>query len=67
MAWAVFKVVDAVGDTYCVTGSSPDYESAYRKHVAWWRNHVKSAEYRKKVDPSRWPVEPVKIVIEHVN
>lgn len=62
--WAVFKVVDATGAEFLNTGSHPDYEPAFRKHVAAWKQWVKTKEYQSKVSPYRWPVMPCRVVIE---
>lgn len=59
----VFKVIDAVGDAYCVTRAEAEYESKFREHVAWWKRHVRTAEYRNKVPVYRHPVFPVRIDI----
>lgn len=59
----VFQVIDAVGDAYCVTRAGAEYESIFRKHVAWWKSYVRTAEYRKKVPVYRHPVFPVRIDI----
>lgn len=63
MTEKVFQVIDAVGDAYCVTRAEAEYESNFRKHVAWWKCHVLTAEYRKKVPAYRHPVFPVRIDI----
>ncbi len=62
--WRIFKIVDATGMVCLSIGSWASYEPAFRKHAAWWKRHAKSKAYRDKVPTWRWPVFPVKIVIE---
>jgi hypothetical protein len=62
--WTIFKVVDACGQEFLTTGTQSYYEPAFRRHVAWWRRYARSQEYRDKVPAYRWPVFPVRIVIE---
>jgi hypothetical protein len=62
--WTLFSVVDATGSAFCVTGARADYEPQFRRHVAWWGRYARSAEYRAKVPAHRWPVFPVKVVVE---
>lgn len=64
--WAVFKVVDAVGNEFLNTGTHPDYEADFRKHVAEWKRWVKTKDYTSKVPWHRHPVFPCKVVVERI-
>ena len=64
MADMVFSMVDAQGVHFLVTRADESHKPAFQKHAAWWSRYAKTAEYRARVDPFRWPVFPVKLHIE---
>lgn len=64
---AYFAIRDAVGHDYCVTIADESYLSDFRKHAAWWKRHIRSAnaETRAKYERgSGMPCFPVKVVME---
>jgi hypothetical protein len=61
-----FYLLDSVGSKFCYTVASADYAPKFRNHARWWRNYARSAEYRAKVDPMRYPAFPVTVVIEPI-
>lgn len=59
-------VRDAVGVEFLVTftANTPENIASFRNHVKACQRYWRTAEYRKKVDPLRWPCFPVKVCIE---
>lgn len=59
-------VLDAVGTQYLdtFTANTAENIASFRAHVTSCKRYWKTAEYRKRVPPTRWPCEPVTICIE---
>lgn len=64
--FAAFYALDAAGEKHLFTcqDDTPERRASFRRHMRDWEQYTKTAAYRAKVPPIKWPVYPLKMVVE---